>query len=188
KVNVVASSALFIDAKLMNASYTANRFTSLAKVIHDNFGISEGLMILMHAITTTQNTVDSLSSNSLRDGRSASQNIIPASTGATKTVGKLIPNLNRYITKDEGNCKQIADSLLSRILGYTEKQVSTDLCIDSDSHSSYFSASAGIAHSNHFVKLVSWYHSWILRSNMLLENCFSLPCHIQVLYDNKSFK
>uniref|UniRef100_A0A4W4EV14 glyceraldehyde-3-phosphate dehydrogenase (phosphorylating) n=1 Tax=Electrophorus electricus TaxID=8005 RepID=A0A4W4EV14_ELEEL len=139
----------------INASYTANRFTSLAKVIHDNFGISEGLMILMHAITTTQNTVDSLSSNSLRDGRSASQNIIPASTGATKTVGKLIPNLNRYITKDEGNCKQIADSLLSRILGYTEKQVSTDLCIDSDSHSSYFSASAGIAHSNHFVKLVS---------------------------------
>uniref|UniRef100_A0AAR2L626 Glyceraldehyde-3-phosphate dehydrogenase n=1 Tax=Pygocentrus nattereri TaxID=42514 RepID=A0AAR2L626_PYGNA len=162
-----------------NASCTTNCLAPLAKVIHDNFGIIEGLMSTVHAITATQKTVDGPSGKLWRDGRGASQNIIPASTGAAKAVGKVIPELNGKLTgmafrvptpnvsvvdltvrlekraKYESIKKVVkaaAEGPLRGILGYTEEQlVSTDF--NGDSHSSYFDASAGIALSDNFVKL-----------------------------------
>ena len=166
-----------------NASCTTNCLAPLAKVINDEFGIVEGLMSTVHATTATQKTVDGPSGKSWRDGRGAGQNIIPASTGAAKAVGKVIPALNgkltgmafRVPTPDvsvvdltvriskeatyEQICakiKQYADGPMKGILDYTEDMVvSTDFV--GDTHSSIFDAKAGIQLNSNFVKLVSWY-------------------------------
>ncbi|XP_022521867.1 glyceraldehyde-3-phosphate dehydrogenase [Astyanax mexicanus] len=168
---------------ISNASCTTNCLAPLAKVIHDNFGIIEGLMSTVHAITATQKTVDGPSGKLWRDGRGASQNIIPASTGAAKAVGKVIPELNGKLTgmafrvptpnvsvvdltvrlekpakyeRIKKVVKAAAEGPLRGILGYTDEPlVSTDF--NGDSHSSYFDADAGIALSDNFVKLVTWY-------------------------------
>ncbi|XP_041479798.1 glyceraldehyde-3-phosphate dehydrogenase-like [Lytechinus variegatus] len=167
-----------------NASCTTNCLAPLAKVINDNFGIEEGLMTTVHAYTATQKTVDGPSQKKWRDGRGAAQNIIPASTGAAKAVGKVIPELNGKLTgmafrvpvpdvsvvdltirlKKPASydtikqaVKAAADSKeLGRYLGYTEDQVVSQDFLG-DSRSSIFDAAAGIALSDNFVKLVSWY-------------------------------
>jgi glyceraldehyde 3-phosphate dehydrogenase len=167
-----------------NASCTTNCLAPLAKVINDNFGIIEGLMTTVHAVTATQKTVDGPSGKLWRDGRGAFQNIIPASTGAAKAVGKVIPALNGKITgmafrvptadvsvvdltvrlEKEATYDQIKETIknaanspeLKGILGYTEDQVVSSDFIG-DSHSSIFDAEAGLSLNPHFVKLITWY-------------------------------
>ncbi|XP_066099175.1 glyceraldehyde-3-phosphate dehydrogenase, testis-specific [Saccopteryx bilineata] len=166
-----------------NASCTTNCLAPLAKVIHERFGIVEGLMTTVHSYTATQKTVDGPSKKAWRDGRGAHQNIIPASTGAAKAVGKVIPDLKgkltgmafRVPTADVSvvdlTCRlaqptpysAIKDAIraaakgpMAGILAYTEDEVvSTDFV--SDTHSSIFDAKAGIALNDNFVKLISWY-------------------------------
>jgi glyceraldehyde 3-phosphate dehydrogenase len=166
-----------------NASCTTNCLAPLAKVIHDNFGIIEGLMTTVHAVTATQKTVDGPSGKQWRDGRGAFQNIIPASTGAAKAVGKVIPALNgkltgmafRVPTPDvsvvdltvrlekpatydaiKAAVKAASEGPLAGVLGYTEDQVvSTDFT--SSELSSIFDAGAGISLNPNFCKLISWY-------------------------------
>ncbi|XP_046851579.1 glyceraldehyde-3-phosphate dehydrogenase-like [Xenia sp. Carnegie-2017] len=167
-----------------NASCTTNCLAPIAKVINDKFGIEEGLMSTIHAYTATQKTVDGPSSKSWRDGRGAHQNVIPASTGAAKAVGKVIPELNGKLTgmafrvpvpdvsvvdltvKLKKSCsydeikaavKLASESKeLNKYLGYTEDPlVSSDFI--GDTHSCIFDAQAGIALNDKFVKLVAWY-------------------------------
>jgi len=167
-----------------NASCTTNCLAPLAKVINDNFGIEEGLMTTVHAITATQKTVDGPSGKLWRDGRGAAQNIIPASTGAAKAVGKVIPELNGKLTgmafrvpvpdvsvvdltcrlKKEATYDDIKAVVKAAsesdhwkgILGYTDEEVVSSDFIG-DTHSSIFDAKAGIQLSKTFVKLISWY-------------------------------
>ncbi|KAI9253157.1 glyceraldehyde-3-phosphate dehydrogenase 3 [Sporodiniella umbellata] len=169
---------------ISNASCTTNCLAPLAKVIHDNYGIIEGLMTTVHATTATQKTVDGPSNKDWRGGRGAGANIIPSSTGAAKAVGKVIPELNGKLTgmafrvptpdvsvvdltvrlEKPASYEEIKSVIksasekgpLKGILGYTEDQVvSTDFV--SDTHSSVFDAKAGIQLSPNFVKLISWY-------------------------------
>jgi glyceraldehyde 3-phosphate dehydrogenase len=168
---------------ISNASCTTNCLAPLAKVINDEFGIVEGLMSTVHSVTATQKTVDGPSGKDWRAGRGASQNIIPASTGAAKAVGKVIPALNgkltgmafRVSTPDVSvvdltvklgkpasydaivaAIKKHADGPLKGFLGYTEDEVVSSDFIG-DKHSSIFDIKAGIALNDTFVKLVSWY-------------------------------
>ncbi|XP_014281222.1 glyceraldehyde-3-phosphate dehydrogenase 2 [Halyomorpha halys] len=166
-----------------NASCTTNCLAPLAKVIHDNFGIEEGLMTTVHAVTATQKTVDGPSGKLWRDGRGAAQNIIPASTGAAKAVGKVIPSLNGKLTgmafrvpvsnvsvvdltarlqkeatyeEIKKKIKEAAEGPLKGILAYTDEQVVSSDFIGNTA-SSTFDAEAGIQLNNKFVKLISWY-------------------------------
>lgn len=166
-----------------NASCTTNCLAPLAKVIHDKFGIVEGLMTTVHAYTATQKVVDGPSAKDWRGGRTAAQNIIPSSTGAAKAVGKVIPELNGKITgmafrvpvQDvsvvdltvrlqkgasyddiKAAVKAASEGPMKGILGYTEDDVvSCDFI--GDTHSSIFDAKAGISLNDNFVKLVTWY-------------------------------
>ena len=184
------------DVKILsNASCTTNCLAPLAKVIHDNFGIVEGLMTTVHATTATQRTVDGPSAKDWRSGRSALLNIIPSSTGAAKAVGKVIPSLNgkltgmsfRVPTADvsvvdltvrlekstsyEEICaavKAASEGELKGILGYTEDLVVSQDFVG-DKRTSIFDKDAGIMLSPNFVKLVSWYDNEIGYSNKLAD-------------------
>jgi glyceraldehyde 3-phosphate dehydrogenase len=178
-----------------NASCTTNCLAPLAKVIHENFGIVEGLMTTVHATTATQKTVDGPSKKDWRGGRAASANIIPSSTGAAKAVGKVIPELNGKLTGmsfrvptvnvsvvdltcrlDKGATyeeikaavKKAAENELKGILAYTEDDVvSTDFI--GDPHTCVFDAKAGISLNDNFVKLVAWYDNEWGYSNKVLD-------------------
>ncbi|MGK7900478.1 MAG: type I glyceraldehyde-3-phosphate dehydrogenase [Hormoscilla sp.] len=166
-----------------NASCTTNCLAPIAKVINDNFGLAEGLMTTVHAMTATQPTVDGPSKKNLRGGRSAAQNIIPASTGAAKAVTLVLPELKGKLTgmafrvptadvsvvdltfRTEkatsyqdicGAMKAAAEGDMKGILGYTEDPVASSDFIG-DSHSSIFDAGAGIELNSNFFKIVSWY-------------------------------
>jgi glyceraldehyde 3-phosphate dehydrogenase len=166
-----------------NASCTTNCLAPIAKVVHDNFGIVNGLMTTVHATTATQKTVDGPSVKDWRGGRGAAQNIIPSSTGAAKAVGRVIPELNGKLTgmafrvptpdvsvvdltvnlarpasydQIKAAMKAAASGPMAGILGYTEDEVvSTDFL--GESCTSVFDANAGIALTDTFVKLVAWY-------------------------------
>jgi glyceraldehyde 3-phosphate dehydrogenase len=181
---------------LSNASCTTNCLAPLAKIIHDEYGIVEGLMTTVHATTATQKTVDGPSGKDWRGGRGAGQNIIPASTGAAKAVGKVIPALNGLLTGmafrvptpdvsvvdltcklgKEASMDDIKALIKAKsespefkgIMGYTEDEVvSTDF--QGDRRSSIFDAKACISLTPTFVKLVSWYDNEWGYSNRLLE-------------------
>merc|ERR1712127_1079536 len=180
---------------LSNASCTTNCLAPLAKIIHEEYGIVEGLMTTVHATTATQKTVDGPSGKDWRGGRGAAQNIIPSSTGAAKAVGKVLPELNgkltgmafRVPTPDvsvvdltvriekeasyEEICakiKEASEGSLKGILGYTDEDlVSTDFL--GDERSSIFDAKAGIQLSKTFVKLVAWYDNEMGYSNRVID-------------------
>jgi len=192
------------DVKIVsNASCTTNCLAPLAKVIHDNFGIKEGLMTTVHAATATQPTVDGPSLKDWRGGRGAvGMNVIPSSTGAAKAVGKVIPSLNGKLTgmafrvptanvsvvdltavlekgakyaDIKAAIKAASEGEMKGILGYTEDSVvSSDFV--SDPRTSIFDANAGIALTDNFVKLVSW---CVLLSSPLL---FSLLLFSPLLF------
>ena len=166
-----------------NASCTTNCLAPIAKVLHDEFGILEGLMTTVHSVTATQKTVDGPSAKDWRGGRAASGNIIPSSTGAAKAVGKVIPELNGKLTgmslrvptldvslvdltvrleKEttyENICKvmkEASEGELKGILGYTDEAVVSSDFIG-DARTSIFDVDAGIQLSPTFVKVVAWY-------------------------------
>jgi len=171
------------EAVVSNASCTTNCLAPLVKVINDEFGITEALMTTVHAVTATQKTVDGPSGKDWRAGRGAGQNIIPATTGAAKAVGKVIPQLNGKITgmsfrvpnpdvsvvdltarleksatyeEITAAIKKHADGPLKGILTYTDDEVVSSDFIG-DTHSSIFDIKAGISLNSNFVKLIAWY-------------------------------
>ncbi|MEA5443753.1 type I glyceraldehyde-3-phosphate dehydrogenase [Cyanobium gracile] len=183
-----------------NASCTTNCLAPMAKVLNDNFGIRDGLMTTVHATTATQKTVDGPSVKDWRGGRGAGQNIIPSSTGAAKAVGKVIPalsgkltgmafrvptpnvsvvdltvNLERGASYDaiKAAMRAASEGPMAGILGYTEEAVvSTDFV--GETCTSIFDASAGIALTDTFVKVVAWYdNEWAYSSK-----CLDLIAHI----------
>jgi len=178
-----------------NASCTTNCLAPIAKVLNDKFGILEGLMTTVHAVTATQKTVDGPSVKDWRGGRGAYQNIIPSSTGAAKAVGLVLPELKGKLTGmslrvptadvsvvdltvrlekgatyDEVKkaMKDASEGELKGILGYTEDDVvSTDFL--GDSRTSIFDAKAGISLNNNFVKVISWYDNEWGYSNKIID-------------------
>ncbi|KAI8847707.1 glyceraldehyde-3-phosphate dehydrogenase [Chytridium lagenaria] len=164
---------------LSNASCTTNCLAPLAKVINDNFGIVEGLMTTVHSVTATQKTVDGPSGKDWRAGRGAGQNIIPASTGAAKAVGKVLPELNGKLTGMAFRVSTPDVSVvdltvkISKPAKYDEIVVSNDFI--SDPHSSIFDVKAGIALNDTFVKLVSWYDNEYGYSTVSLTLSSTLP-------------
>ncbi len=178
-----------------NASCTTNCLAPIAKVLNDNFGIKDGLMTTVHSVTATQKTVDGPSMKDWRGGRAATGNIIPSSTGAAKAVGKVIPALNGKLTgmsmrvptldvsvvdltvnlekpaSYEEICKAMkaaSEGELKGVLGYTDEDVvSSDFL--GDARTSIFDAKAGIALTDTFVKVVSWYDNEMGYSNKVLE-------------------
>jgi len=178
-----------------NASCTTNCLAPVAKVLNDKFGIEEGLMSTIHAVTATQKTVDSPSGKDWRGGRGAYQNIIPSSTGAAKAVGLVLPELKGKLTgmsfrvpvadvsvvdltarlKTPATYEEIKKAMkdasegeLKGILGYTEDEVVSE-DFKGDARTSIFDAKAGIALSNNFVKVVSWYDNEWGYSNKLID-------------------
>jgi len=177
-----------------NASCTTNCLAPLAKVIHDNFEIVEGLMTTVHSVTATQKVVDGPSKKDWRGGRAACYNIIPSSTGAAKAVGKVIPDLNGKLTgmafriptanvsvvdltcrlgksTSYGNIKATmkaaSEGEYKGIIGYTEDQVVSSDFIG-ETCTSVFDAGAGIALNDQFVKLVAWYdNEWGYSSKVI---------------------
>jgi glyceraldehyde 3-phosphate dehydrogenase len=178
-----------------NASCTTNCLAPIAKVLNDKFGITDGLMTTVHSTTATQKTVDGPSMKDWRGGRAAAGNIIPSSTGAAKAVGKVIPSLNGKLTGMSmrvptldvsvvdltvnlakpasyaeicAAMKEASEGELKGILGYTEDAVvSSDFL--GDTRTSIFDAKAGIALTDTFVKVVSWYDNEIGYSNKVLD-------------------
>ena len=180
---------------ISNASCTTNCLAPLAKVIHDNFGIKEGLMTTVHSTTATQKTVDGASKKDWRGGRAASANIIPSSTGAAKAVGKVIPELDGKLTgmafrvptvnvsvvdltcnleksaTYEEICevvKKASENEFKGIIEYTDEDVVSSDFIH-DSHTCIFDSKAGIQLTDKFVKLVAWYDNEWGYSNKLVD-------------------
>jgi glyceraldehyde 3-phosphate dehydrogenase len=188
------------DLIVSNASCTTNCLAPIAKVINDNFGLAEGLMTTVHAMTATQPTVDGPSKKDWRGGRGAAQNIIPSATGAAKAVALVLPELKgkltgmafRVPTPDVSvvdltfktvkstsykeicaAMKQAAEGELAGILGYTDEEVvSTDF--QGDTHSSIFDAGAGIELNSNFFKVVSWYDNEWGYSNRVVDLMLSM--------------
>lgn len=183
------------DKIVSNASCTTNCLAPLAKVIHDNFGIVEGLMTTIHATTATQLTVDGPSRKDFRGGRAALLNIIPASTGAAKAVGKVIPELNGLLTGMSMRVpvadvsvvdltvklskettyddimavlKRESEGKMKGILGFTEDDVVSQDFI-SDTRTSIVDAKAGIGLNSTFFKIVSWYDNEYGYSSKLID-------------------
>lgn len=178
-----------------NASCTTNCLAPIAKVLHDNFGIVDGLMTTVHATTATQKTVDGPSAKDWRGGRGAGQNIIPSSTGAAKAVGKVIPSLNGKLTgmafrvptpdvsvvdltvnlakpasyKDICAAMKLAsETTMKGVLGYTEEAVVSNDFVG-ETLTSVFDATAGIALTDTFVKVISWYDNEMGYSKKVVE-------------------
>ena len=178
-----------------NASCTTNCLAPIAKVLDDNFGIEEGLMTTVHAVTATQKTVDGPSAKDWRGGRGAYQNIIPSSTGAAKAVGLVLPQLKGKLTgmslrvpvadvsvvdltvrlkkgasyeTIKAAMKAASEGELKGILGYTEDEVVSE-DFKGDARTSIFDAKAGIALNDNFVKVVSWYDNEWGYSNKLID-------------------
>ena len=183
------------DTIVSNASCTTNCLAPIAKVLNDSFGIEEGLMSTIHAVTATQKTVDGPSHKDWRGGRGAYQNIIPSSTGAAKAVTLVIPELKGKLTgmsfrvpvadvsvvdltlrlKKAATYEQIKAAMkaasegeLKGILGYTEDEVVSE-DFKGDPRTSIFDAKAGIALNDNFVKVVSWYDNEWGYSNKLID-------------------
>ncbi|MFN6470989.1 MAG: type I glyceraldehyde-3-phosphate dehydrogenase [Nostoc sp. SerVER01] len=188
------------DLIVSNASCTTNCLAPIAKVINDSFGLTEGLMTTVHAMTATQPTVDGPSKKDWRGGRGAAQNIIPSSTGAAKAVALVLPELKgkltgmafRVPTPDVSvvdltfktakatsykeicaAMKEAANGSLAGILGYTDEEVvSTDF--QGDTHSSIFDAGAGIELNSNFFKVVAWYDNEWGYSNRVVDLMLSM--------------
>ncbi|MCS5662747.1 MAG: type I glyceraldehyde-3-phosphate dehydrogenase [Flavobacteriales bacterium] len=185
------------DMKIVsNASCTTNCLAPIAKVLNDNFGIESGLMTTVHAVTSTQKAIDSVSPKNWRLGRGAYQSIIPSSTGAAVAVGRVIPELSGKLTgmafrvpvsnvsvvdlcvnlKNKASYEEICSAMkkasesgdLNGVLAYTEEMVvSSDFT--SDKHTSIFDAKAGLQISDTFVKVISWYDNEWGYSNKIID-------------------
>jgi glyceraldehyde 3-phosphate dehydrogenase len=188
------------DTIVSNASCTTNCLAPIAKVINDNFGLDEGLMTTVHAMTATQPTVDGPSKKDWRGGRGAAQNIIPSSTGAAKAVALVLPELKGKLTGmafrvptpdvsvvdltfrtaketsyDEicAAMKKASEGELKGILGYTEDEV-VSMDFRGDARSSIFDKKAGISLNSKFFKVVAWYDNEWGYSNRVIDLMLSM--------------